>query len=191
MSTAAFRNTESFDHVEESDTERRRRLIDEAEADWLAALTAQSALRDEALTVDFQMQKVSSEYRRATLLGQPTGDGQVRFAALKSKRDEFEEKLKAAQTDVEAKKREMDSRNANVARLSLAEAFERQPKLIEQWVAVVHAHRHILEELRHVSTLTLTSLHFGSGLLPDLNNPVIGSNRYDVTLSRIPTTSKE
>lgn len=61
-----------------------------------------------------------------------------------------------------------------------AEAFKRLPDVIEQWAEVVRQNRHILEELQALSEVAHVSIPFGYGLLPDLNNPVVGITRIEL-----------
>lgn len=61
-----------------------------------------------------------------------------------------------------------------------AEAFRKLPAAIELWAEVIRKNKHILEDLRDLAEIAHVSIPFGYGLIPDLDNPVIGTTKVKI-----------
>jgi chromosome segregation ATPase len=179
MNKAAVK-IDTSEEVVETPVERNRRLLQEAEQAHFQVRHKISELNDRISAITREMEAINLKIGTAARNGEPYQELQNKLPKLRKQQKELAEQIKRTEPESHATAQQMQMLSALIGELNRNEAYKRLPQVINSWAEVVRANKHILEELESISKLTLVSMRFGYGLLPDLSNPVIGSVRVEI-----------
>lgn len=170
----------STKQAEETQGERNQRLLEEARAQLEEAQHAATPTRDRIAQIDREIEAHSLRIGSAARAGQPIAPLQAQADELRAERKRLEADLPGFTAAIEAAQQLVTLRSGTMQEAQKQAAHARLPQAIAEWAEVLRENRPLLEEIRDLTKFTLAPVRFGHGLMPDLENPVIGPNRFEI-----------